>query len=265
MNDFDNEMVSVIMPAYNAVGTMRESVESVQAQEYQKWELLVVDDGSTDATAEIMDQFEKDDFRVKRISLKENIGISGARNVGIVNARGRYLAFLDSDDLWNPKKLSKQIEFMNNGGYAFTFTSYELMNQDGMLLHKKVRAKKSVTYRSLLTNNYIGCLTVMIDRKAIPHVMMPAVRHEDYAAWLNILKTGVKAYGLDEILSIYRISDSSISANKIKVIGWFWTIYREDQKIGRLRALFLMVINLTKLAIKYTRTGRIVGIFKKRG
>ena len=265
MSNLYYEMVSIVMPAYNAAKTLEESIKSVLTQEYQNWELLVVDDGSVDATANIMKRFAKTDSRVKRIHLEKNVGISEARNVAIRNAKGRYLAFLDSDDLWKPKKLSKQLEFMTRECHAFTFTSYELMNKDGKLLNKIIRAKKQVDYDMLLTNNSIGCLTVVIDREYIPPVIMPPIRHEDYAAWLNILKSGIKAYGLNEVLSIYRISDNSISANKLRVIGWFWTIYRENQEIEAWKAVLLLTINLIKLIIKYLRTGRMKSIFKKRG
>jgi teichuronic acid biosynthesis glycosyltransferase TuaG len=177
MSDFNNSIVSIIMPAYNAGKTIGASIESVLAQDYLSWELIIINDCSDDETMDIINNFTTSDSRIKVASLKKNSGISEARNTGIRVAIGRYLAFLDSDDLWKFNKLSRQLEFMATEEHFFTFTGYELMNSNGELLSKTVNAKNRVDYKNLLTNNCIGCLTVIIDRKHIPKIIMPKIKH----------------------------------------------------------------------------------------
>ena len=263
MTVFEDGLVSIVMPAYNAAQTIEASIESVLAQDYSEWELIIVNDCSSDATKEIVARLASTDSRVKLITLEKNGGISKARNTAIQHSIGRHLAFLDSDDLWKPQKLSKQLKFMTTEGYPFTFTSYELMDAHGRLLNKTIRAKRVVNYRKLLTNNCIGCLTVMIDRQNIPVITMPKLKHEDYATWLNILRKGTRAFGLDETLSIYRVSEGSTSANKLKVVPWIWNIYRKSQGFGLFKSLFLLLVNICKLIFKYFKTGLLRGVFKR--
>ena len=263
MSIVNSSLVSVIMPAYNAEKTIEKSIKSVLSQDYMGWELIVINDCSNDKTMEIVERFMTDDSRIKMINLKKNAGISKARNIGIKHGKGRYLAFLDSDDIWRAKKLSSQLKFMASEGYAFTFTSYDLMDFNGHLLGKTIHAKRVVDYRKLLTNNCIGCLTVLIDRESIPVVTMPGIKHEDYATWLNILKKGIKAFGLDESLAVYRVSEHSSSANKRETISWIWTIYRRNQGFGILKSLFLLILNMSKLILKYVKTGRLISVIKR--
>src|SRR5699024_9474441 len=131
-------------------------------------------------------------------------------------ANGKYLAFLDSDDLWNKEKLAIQVEIMKNRNYEFTYTSYELINESGKKLEKVINSIPKVSYKELLHGNPIGCLTVMIDREKIKNIHMPSIGHEDYATWLNILKRGYNAFGINQSLALHRISDNSLSSNKIK-------------------------------------------------
>jgi glycosyltransferase involved in cell wall biosynthesis len=250
------------MPAYNAENTIQSSIKSILEQDYMEWELIITNDCSTDSTGEIVECYASSDSRIKMIDLRENTGISGARNIAIESATGRYLAFLDSDDMWKSNKLSSQLEFMVDEGHSFTFTEYELMDYEGQLLNKTIHVIKEIDYKRLLTNNSIGCLTVMIDRNSIPVVKMPTIRHEDYATWLNILRSGIKAYGLNQSLSIYRVSEGSTSANKLKVVPWIWAIYRKDQSFGVLKSSCLLMINIAKLVFKYLKTGMLKKIFK---
>ena len=263
MSSVNRQLVSVIMPAFNAEKTIKKSIESVLSQDYMGWELIVVNDCSSDKTMEIVERFMANEPRIKMINLEKNAGISKARNIGIKRGKGRYLAFLDSDDMWKPKKLSTQLKFMTSKEYAFTFTSYELMDFNGSPLERTIHAKRVVDYRKLLTNNCIGCLTVIIDRESIPVVTMPTIKHEDYATWLNLLKKGFKAFGLDESLAMYRVSEHSTSANKIKAISWIWTIYRRSQGFGVLKSLFLLILNIIKLLLKYIKTGMLVNVIKR--
>jgi len=260
---YNPQLISIIMPAFNAQKTIAESVTSVLAQDYLEWELIIINDCSVDQTKDIAQEFVISDPRVKLLTLEKNVGIAKARNTGIQHATGRYLAFLDSDDVWKPNKLSTQLQFMVSNDYSFSFTSYELMDFEGQLLGKTIRAKKVVDYRTLLPNNCIGCLTVMIDRKQIPDVIMPEIKHEDFATWLNILKKGIKAFGLEEPLSVYRVSEFSTSANKLKVIPWIWSIYRQNQGFGIIRSSLLLMVNVVKLIIKYFRTGMLKKVVKR--
>lgn len=229
--------VSVIMPAYNCRKTLAESISSVKAQTFKDWELLVVDDCSSEPLADIIDSFH--DERIHYVRLLENSGVAKARNTGIALAKGRYIAFLDSDDLWLPEKLKKQMAFMQEHQYAFTYTWYSQFKESPEQPVRLVRTKESVDYKNLLKGNDIGCLTVMIDREQIPHIEMPPDKHEDYITWLNILRQyKVRAYSLSEDLARYRISDNSISADKKKSLQWTWDVYRKSQGLSIIKAGF---------------------------
>lgn len=230
-----NPFVSVIMPAYNCRATLAESIQSVRNQTFSAWELLIVDDCSPEPVRDILDAFA--DARIRYIRLEQNRGVAAARNAGIKNARGRFLAFLDSDDLWQPEKLKKQLDFMQNNGYAFTYTWYSQFSENPEQVVRLVRTKKSVDYENLLKGNDIGCLTVLIDREQVPHIEMPPDRHEDYITWLNILrKYKIRAYALAEDLARYRISGTSLSGNKKKSLQWTWNVYRKSQGLSLLRS-----------------------------
>ena len=184
-------------------------------QIYPYWELLVVDDHSTDGTREIVQSYA--DKRICCICQSKNNGVAVARNVGINAAKGRYIAFLDSDDLWLPNKLMKQISFMKRNKYHFTYTEYRPFVDLPSNAGKLVRTSDFVDYRSLLKGNDIGCLTVMLDRAYYGKVEMPSVRHEDYVTWLNLLKPGRCAYSLHEDLARYRKSNTSTKAEALAI------------------------------------------------
>lgn len=247
---FIDNLVSVIVPVYNAEDFMRETIDSILAQTYKDIEIICIDDMSKDSSRSIIEDYASKHENIRPILLEENGGVSNARNVGIANARGRYIAFLDSDDVWLPEKIEKQIEFMNKNKYAFTFTSYRFMDADSNLLNTVVHAKKELTYEKLLRQNAISCLTVVIDREYIEDIYMPKIHHEDYAAWLRILKKGHNAYGLDEVLAKYRTRQNSLSGNKIKAAGWTWNILRNEEKLGLVKAIYCFcyyaVVNVYK-------------------
>ena len=183
-----DDLVSIITPAYNAASYIVETIESVLAQTYPNWEMLIVNDCSQDNTAEIVQSYAAKDKRIKLINLKQNSGAAAARNTAIKNAKGRYIVFLDSDDLWKKEKLQKQIEFMQKNGYAFTFTSYEHFKEAKENIQSKIQIPKSLNHKQALKGNKIGCLTVMLDRKQIQNIHFTNDKHEDYILWLN--KTG---------------------------------------------------------------------------
>lgn len=225
-------LVTVITPAYNSSKYISETILSVQKQTYTNWEMIIVDDCSQDNTVDIIEGFRKEDNRIKLITLDKNGGAGVARNVAINAAQGKYIAFLDSDDQWLPEKLEKQVCFMLEKDIAFSFTSYKVI-KEGEELGNIIYAPTQITYPELLKNTIIGCLTVMLDIEKLGKVQMPEIRsRQDTALWLSILKQGYIAYGMKEVLSIYRIVPGSISSNKLKVAKQNWKLYREIEKLN---------------------------------
>lgn len=235
-------LVSIIMPAYNAEKYISESIESVLAQTYKNWELIIVDDCSRDSTRQIINGYMQKDSRVKFIFLKQNSGAAVARNVAIENAKGRYIAFLDSDDLWKKEKLKKQLDFMQKGSYAFSFTSYQYLKQTDNEKLRVINIPKSLTYEQSLKNTIIGCLTVIVDRKKTGDFRMPLVRAgQDHLTWWMLMKRGFKAYGLQENLAEYRRVEGSISHNRFKAINRHWKLYREYEKLSLLKSTYCFI------------------------
>ena len=234
-------LVTIITPAYNAAAYIAETIESVLAQTYTNWEMLIVNDCSKDNTVEIVQSYVEKDKRIKLINLKQNSGAAAARNTAIQNAKGRYIAFLDSDDFWKKEKLQKQIEFMKKNCYAFTFTSYEHFKETKENFQHQVQIPKSLNYNQALKGNQIGCLTVMLDRKQISNIHFTTQKHEDYILWLNILKQGITAYGIQESLALYRTGNTkSISGNKMQSALWTWKVYRESQMLSVVKSIYYM-------------------------
>ncbi|GIN96857.1 glycosyl transferase [Siminovitchia terrae] len=231
-------LVSIIMPAYNAEKYIAYSIESIIAQDYPNWELLVVDDCSNDGTRKILEKYSNLDNRIKLISLDNNCGVAKARNIAINNSNGKYIAFLDSDDIWHPDKLTEQISFMSKNNYPFSFTSYELIDAEGQETKKIINAPPKVDYQGLLKGNIIGCLTVVIDKGHYQNISMPVIKHEDYATWLQLLKGGSTAYGMSKVLAQYRKTNTSVSSNKVKSVLWTWNIYRSYLQLGLFKSVF---------------------------
>lgn len=225
--------VSIITPAYNAERFLSETIGSVQAQTHTDWEMLIVDDLSTDRTREIVSGFATSDPRIRLIAQEQNLGPAETRNRGLDEARGRFIAFLDSDDLWLPEKLSKQLAFMHQGNAAMSYTSYRIINESGELVGGPVHAPASMDYRGLLKNTVIGCLTVMLDRERTgPVRMLPLPQHEDLTLWYSILKRGIVARGLQEDLARYRIVQGSASRNKMRSALHMWKVYRQVERLS---------------------------------
>jgi len=246
------ELVSIVMPAYNSERFIKDSIQSVIDQDYTNWELLIIDDGSKDNTKNIVKEYLNLESRIRLIALDENRGVANARNVGIKEARGRYIAFLDSDDMWYPNKLSRQLQFMQENDFAFTFTSYEIIDEHGERVNKVIRAPHHVDYRELLKGNIIGCLTVVIDRDTVGSFLMPNTKHEDYATWLEVTKRGFVAYGINEVLALYRRSKRSLTANKLKSALWTWNIYRQQEGLSIIRSTKYFLIYALRGIRKYS-------------
>ncbi|NIK11819.1 glycosyltransferase family 2 protein [Alkalibacillus almallahensis] len=224
-------IVSVITPTYNSEQFIAETIESVIKQSFSNWEMVIVDDCSSDSTVDIIKQYQMIDSRIKLYELDENSGAAVARNKSIRNANGRYLAFLDSDDLWYPEKLEKQLAFMEKNDLAFSFTKYQRMRLDGTLTNNISKTPKSVGYHDLMKHCIIGCLTVMLDRQKIDNIEMKNIRRrQDYALWLTITRKGYRAYGLPEILAKYRLGQNTVSSNKFKAAKGQWYVYRQIEK-----------------------------------
>ena len=228
-----NNLVSIITPSFNSSKYIKETVDSVLRQTYENWELIIVDDGSKDSSANIIKDLTNTDTRIKGFYLDKNIGAAEARNVAILQAKGKYIAFLDSNDLWELEKLEKQISFMQTEDIAFSFSTYQPMSEDGSKLYSIIHAPKIVTYSSYLKNTIIGCLTVVIDREKAGDFEMPNIRSShDMALWLLIMKRGFDAYGLDENLARYRIVSASNTSSKWRAAKDVWKIYREVENLS---------------------------------
>ena len=230
--------VSVITPVYNAEKYLSETIESVLKQTYKSFEYLLIDDCSTDNSASIIKEFEEKDSRVRYIKLSENSGAAVARNRGLEEAKGRYVAFVDSDDKWYPEKLERQLDFMENNHKAFTYTNYEHITEEGEVLSSPKLPDK-LNYSGLLKNTAIACSTVVIDRQIIGDFRMPLVRKgQDTATWLQILRNHDYAYLVDEILNQYRGREGSLSSNKIGALKRTWNTYRNLEKLPLHKAIY---------------------------
>ena len=237
----DYGKVSVIMPCFNSEKYLKETIESVLKQTYGNFELIFVDDCSTDDSVRVVKSFG--DGRIKIFSTEKNSGAAVARNNGIEHSSGRWLAFLDSDDIWYPEKLERQIAFMVKKGVAFSFTDYEVINGLGALRTVFKPKRDAYSYKDLLKHNSIGCLTVMLDTEKLGKIYMPvdAVKREDYAAWLSVLRTGEKAYCLHEVLAKYKIHGNSASSNKGKMIRYQWRVFRKIEKLNFIKSVYYLL------------------------
>jgi len=241
-----NELVSIITPCYNSEKFLDECISSVLNQTYQNWEMLIVDDNSSDNSSILINSYSKKDERIKPLYLNENIGAAMARNKAISIAKGRYIAFLDSDDIWLPKKLEIQINFMKKNNYSFVFASYSVISDDKNKSKHTIIAPERITYKKYLKNTIIGCLTVVLDMKKFKKIEMPNIRSShDMALWLNLLKQEEFAYAIAQELAIYREHKSSNSSNKFRAIYDVWNVYRKHEKLN----LFYSIYNFVFYAI----------------
>ena len=233
-----NNRVSVIMPAYNIACYIEDSVFSVLKQSFSNLELIIVDDASSDETGEIADVLAHSDARIHVIHSKENVGGAGARNLGLKAAQSRYVAFIDGDDLWHPEKLERQMCLMSRGGVQLAYTAIQKVGPDGRFFGNVQTVTESVDYVTLLGNPLIGCSTVLIDYEAVGRLLMPDIRkRQDFAFWLQLLRAGAVAHGINEPLTYYRVRRGSLSSNKLSAACYTWQVYREFEKLSFWRAL----------------------------
>lgn len=220
---------SIIMPAYNCADTVAESLDSVLAQSWSDFELIVVDDCSQDATADILADYARQDKRIRVLRQPTNQGVALARNRAIEAASGPLIAFLDSDDLWLPEKLARQKEFFD-AGHLLLFSSYTRFGEN--LQEKTVTARRSASYSDLLKGNFIGNLTGAYHAGVLGKAYQQTVRHEDYLMWLQLIKKAGQATGIPETLARYRVRNDSLSAGKLKSALWTWQLYRQHLQLG---------------------------------
>ena len=228
------ELVSIIVPVYNAGSYIEETIAMVQAQTYQNWELILVDDHSSDDGRERIEKcIAAGDKRIRLIVRPANKGAADARNTGIQNAGGRYIAFLDADDIWMKDKLERELAFMKEKQAAFVFTAYEFGDENAVRTGKVVHVPPVLTYFKALSRTVIFTTTVLLDTDKTGRevIQMPNVESEDTATWWKLLRNGFTAYGLDEVLAVYRRPVKSLSSNKLEAIRRIWNLYRREEKL----------------------------------
>lgn len=230
--------VSIITPCFNAEKTLGRTVNSVISQSFKKWELILVDDKSTDATYKKALELAKTDDRIKVVQLEKNGGAAKARNLGIKISKGRFIAFIDSDDKWHKDKLQIQISLMKKNGCPLSYTAYTKLSETGKHLNV-VGVPSTVNYRQLLKTNYIGCSTAIYDSHALGKFYMPDIRRrQDYGLWLSILKTISSAQGINTPLTDYLVHDESLSSNKRTSASYNWVIYRKIENLSLLSSVY---------------------------
>ena len=225
------DLVSIITPAYNAERFVVDTIRSVQAQTHKNWEMWIADDGSKDSTARLVEEEQARDPRIHLIRLPGNGGPALARQAALERARGRYIAFLDSDDLWLPRKLERQIEFMSEKNRALSFSSYRRVSQDLDKVGRLISVPEVIDYKALLRHNVIATLTAMVDVSLTGRLKMTNEGYDDFILWLGLTKRGFKAHGLNEDLARYRIVGGSVSRKRSRAARWVWTIYRKVERL----------------------------------
>ncbi|WP_335974352.1 MULTISPECIES: glycosyltransferase family 2 protein [Streptomycetaceae] len=255
-------LVSVVMPVYNSAATLGASIRSVLAQTHTDLELLATDDASDDESMDLLQDFARQDERVRPEASEGRGGAARARNQAIARARGDYIAFLDSDDMWLPTKAERQVAFAATAGTPLTFTSYYKVDAeydgeaaDFTPTDRVVRAREQVDYRAMLTQDHIGALTAMYDRNVLGARLMPDMpKRQDYALWLSIMRDGTPARGLQEPLALYRAGRAgSLSSNKMALVPYNWSLYRDHEQLSVSRS----VRSLTGAAWHSLRKSRI--------
>ena len=239
-----NDLVSIIMPSYNTGRFIKETIESVLDQSYPAWELIMVDDCSTDNTDEVVNQYLVDE-RIRYIKNDTNSGAAVSRNRALREAKGKWIAFLDSDDLWEADKLQKQILFMKDNDYHFSYTNYVEIDEESKVNGKSVTGPKRISKHGMYNYCWMGCLTVMYDADAVGLIQIPDIKkNNDYAMWLKVCKKA-NCYLLDETLARYRKRSGSISNHGyMKLIKWHYKLYREAENKNPISSFVLTVRNL---------------------
>ncbi len=232
-------LVSVIMPIYNAEKYLVQTLDSIFSQNYKNIEIVLVDDCSKDRSTEIILEQIKTHPEIVYYIQEKNMGAGAARNKALELAKGQYVAFLDSDDIWMPNKISRQVALMETKKTPFSYTAIEMMDEHGETIKKKRNIKETCNYKYLLHNTIIATSSVVIDRSVLGDFRMPLRRGgQDYATWLLLLRGGTVAHGINEALVRYRVASGSLSSNKLKSVKQVWEIQTQDERISKLSASF---------------------------
>lgn len=245
MKSVYNHKVSIIIPIYNCYEYLGKTLDSVFAQTYENIEIIMVNDCSTDDSYNLALKYAAKYPFINVYSLSKNSGPAIARNFGINKATGRFIAFIDSDDLWHPEKLTKQLQFMLDSNYEFTYTSYSFINESGIPTGLQRTARQTMTYKNLLKTNSIGCSTVIYDTYILGKIYMPLLKkRQDYATWLKILKITKLGHGMQESLTDYRLRKNSISNSKLALLQYNWNVFYRFEKLGFFRSLYYLIWNI---------------------
>jgi glycosyltransferase involved in cell wall biosynthesis len=248
----NNSLISIITPCYNSAKYISQTIESVLAQTFQNWEMLIIDDCSIDGSDEIINQYCNNDTRIKYYRTESPSGSPTIpRNIGIKNAQGRYIAFLDSDDMWLPTKLENQIQQFDNDNIVIVFSYYEKINESGIRKNRIVTSPSSVAYKDLLKGNCIGFLTAMYDTVKVGKIYFNSIGHEDYVYWLSILRSGYIACNTNTVEALYCVRDNSISKNKLKASKWTWYIYRKFLHFNFFKSFYYYCFYFLRALRKY--------------
>lgn len=240
-----NSLVSIVMPAHDAEAYISESISSVQRQTHQNWELLVIDDASHDQTVQIVEKFQATDDRIQLYPLPANQGAGFARNIGIKASKGDFISFLDADDMWKPEKLETQLKFMEENQAKVCYSSYDLVDEEGRSLGKRVNALEELPFSKLLKANYIGNLTGMYNAVALGKIYCPLIRkRQDWGLWLLAVQKAGGATGITEALASYRVRKHSISQNKWEMLGYNYQVYRKVMGFTAVKSAFWMLLFL---------------------
>ena len=246
----DKEKVSIIVPMYNAEKFIGKTIESVLSQTYENWEMLIMNDVSTDNSLAVVNEYAKKDDRIKVLNTEKNMGVVKGRNHLIDLANGKFIAFLDADDYWHSQKLEKQIQFMKEKNAGISCTEYTRVKENGEKINEVV-IKSEISYTDMLKNNYLGCLTVMYDvEKVGKRYFKELEKNEDYVLWLEIVKDVKTIFGLKENLAYYRVLDNSRSSNKAKTAKVRWEIYRKVEKLPFLNSVYYFLHYAVRAVLK---------------
>ena len=250
----DSDLVSIVTPAYKAATTINQTIASVLTQTYPNWEMLISEDCGPDNTRELVREWQRKDRRIRLIEPVQNGGPAAARNAALAQAKGRWIAFLDSDDLWLPTKLERQLAFhLANPGTKLSFTGFRRMSADGDSIGRYISVPRWLDYKALLKNTAIATSTVIVDRQQTGDLVMKQTYYDDFACWLEILKRGGRAAGLDEDLMRYRVMDASVSRNKGNSAKQVWLAYRNVEKLGTLTSAWNFAHYSARALLKYRR------------
>lgn len=254
--------VTVVMPVHNTVAHLRETLEGLRVQTFADWDCVAVDDGSEDDSLAVLQEWALRDERLRLKVLERNAGAAVARNQGIRAARGRFIAFLDSDDVWHPEKLERQLRFMQETGARFSYTAMARMNESGRVIGS-VGVPRRVRRKDMLKTNYIGCSTAMYDTSYFGKVEMPPIRRrQDYALWLKLLGQVDYAYGLNEPLTFYRVRAGSVSSNKLDTSRYTWRVYRQIEELSLATSVYCFAHQTGRALLRnrFPRVARRLGL-----